>query len=202
MMKNAQIITRMVKIAAVEAKQSGTVVLYLNQVRANTGYGSDITTGGGFALKHCTTQKLKLSRAGGDSARTFVVEVDGEKIPVGHEIKIKVERNRVAVPYKTANMVLFNQPSQFGPVGVDKIDEVATLGLAFGIIQRAGAWYTLPITGERVNGKEAVLKALKEDPKVCDEIRKLVLAHSAKDVYAQERTADEDHPEPEESDDD
>ena len=60
--KQAIIVTRMVKIAAVEAARTGTAVLLVNQVRANLGFGADMTTGGGFALKHVTTMKFKLRR--------------------------------------------------------------------------------------------------------------------------------------------
>lgn len=183
MAAQAKIVTRMVKIAAVEADKTQTVVLLLNQVRANLAYGADTTTGGGFALKHCTTHKLKLSRTG---TMPFKVGED----TVGHEIKIMFERNKVAPPHKVATMVLYNQASEkYGPVGIDLVDEAATVGMRRGVIAQSGAWYTLP-TGERVQGRESVVKALRDDPAVVSMVRERVLALNAGEIVLHDLSAD------------
>lgn len=177
--KQANIVTRMVKIAAVEAAKTGTAVLLLNQVRANLGYGADTTTGGGFALKHVTTMKFKMRRTG---TAPFKAKVGNEDRIVGHEIAIEIQRNGVAPAYRTAIVSLFHVPTEkFGPLGIDRADEAATLGVDIGIIERAGAWYTLP-GGQRVNGREKVVEALRADPKMLDNIRTLVLASVASEV--------------------
>jgi hypothetical protein len=183
MAQQAKIVTRMVKIAAVEADKTQTVVLLLNQVRANLAYGADTTTGGGFALKHCTTHKLKLSRTG-----TMPFKV-GEDI-VGHEIKINFERNKVAPPHKIATMVLFNQTTdKFGPVGIDLVDEAATVGMRRGVIHQKGAWYVLP-TGEQVQGRPAVVQALRDDPAVVQMVREQVLALNVGEIVVHDLEAD------------
>lgn len=173
----AKIVTRMVKIAAVEARKSGTVVILINQVRSNIGgYGADTMTGGGFALKHVTTHKLKLKRTG---TSPYFVKVDGEDRMVGHEIAIDVERNKVAPPRKIATINLFNQASEkYGPRGVDKADEASLLGLKpmVGAIQQNGGWYTILSTGEKVQGREAVVSALRADPELVADIRSRALA--------------------------
>lgn len=172
----AKIVTRMVKIAAVEARLSKAVVILINQVRANLSYGADTTTGGGFALKHCTTHKLKLKRTG---AKPYTVKIDGEEHYVGHELAIQVERNKVAPPRRTAIVSLFNQASEkYGPRGLDRADEAATLGLRrdVGIIQQSGAWYTITTTGERCNGRPALVDALRSDPDTVAKIREAAIA--------------------------
>lgn len=187
MAQQAKIVTRMVKIAAVEAHRTGTIPVFINQVRANLAYGADTTTGGGFALKHATTMKLKASRTG---TVPFKAQVNGEETIVGHEIKVMFERNKVAPPHRVATLVLFNQPSEkYGPVGIDKVDEAATVGMRRGVIQQSGAWYTLP-TGERVNGREAVVHALREDPAVVQMVREKVLALNAGEVILDDIEAD------------
>ncbi len=176
---NAKIVTRMVKIAAGKAAAFGTPVIIINQVRANLSYGADTTTGGGWALKHVTTMKMKFGRT---STKPHTVKMGGADVVVGHEIAIKVERNGVAPAYKTAIITLFNQATvAYGPLGVDKADEAATLGLRLGIIDQTGAWYTLP-GGERVNGREKVVAALRADPSLVEQVRTEALAAVAEDV--------------------
>ncbi len=176
---NAKIVTRMVKIAAGKAAAFGTPVIIINQVRANLSYGADTTTGGGFALKHVSTMKFKFGRTG---TRPFTVKMGGEDVVVGHEIAIKVERNGVAPAYKTAIVTLFNQATaKYGPLGVDKADEAATLGLRLGIVAQKGGWYTLP-SGEVVQGREKVVAALRADPALVEQVRTEALAAVAEDV--------------------
>lgn len=171
----AKIVTRMVKIAAVEAAKNKVVVVMINQVRANLGYGADTTTSGGFALKHCTTHKLKMKRTG---TTPYSMVRDGEKIVVGHELAIEVERNKVAPPKRVAVINLFNQSSEkFGPRGVDRAKEAFVLGKRrdVGAIKQGGAYYTLP-DGEKYQGEENALEALRANPDLVDKIRDQAIA--------------------------
>lgn len=166
----AKIVTRMVKIAAVEADNTSTVVLFLNQVRANLSYGADTTTGGGFALKHVTTHKLKLSRGGREP---FKVKIAGQEKPVevGHEVAVLVERNKVAPPKRRAQFVLFHTPTaKYGPAGIDKVDDAVTVGIRADVIHQRGGYYDLP-TGETVQGREAVVEALRGNYTLIEMIR-------------------------------
>jgi recombination protein RecA len=173
MAAQAKIVTRMVKIAAVEARKTGTVVLLLNQVRANLSYGADTTTGGGFALKHVTTMKLKMRRTG---TPPYKVKIGGEDRVVGHEVSILVERNGVAPAYRTAIISLLHvSTDKYGPLGIDTADEATTLGIDTKVIAQGGAWYTLP-GGDRHNGRDKVVDALRSDIKMLDAVRTAVLA--------------------------
>jgi recombination protein RecA len=179
MAKQAKIVTRMVKIGAVEAARSSTVVNLINQVRANLSYGADTTTGGGFALKHATTMKLKLKRT---DDPPFVVTVAGVKHFVGHKIAIQIERLKVAPKGQTAIVSFFNQPTaKYGPIGIDRADEAASLGITLGIIEQNGAWYVFP-DGAKVNGREKVVDHLREHPNAVEEIREKAIATRAHEV--------------------
>jgi recombination protein RecA len=179
----AKIVTRMVGINSSECRKTGTILYLINQVRANLSYGADTTTGGGFALKHASTIKLKLKRTG---TQPYVTKVGGEDQRVGHEIAALVERNKVALSMKTAMISVFVHPTKkYGPIGVDKVDEAATLGIKLGIIEAKGAWYTLP-DGERVKGRDAVVEALRQAPEMVTQIREQVLARSADEVVEEE----------------
>lgn len=184
--QQARVVTRMVKMAAPAANRSRSVVLFINQLRANvTGMGKATTTGGGFALKHVTTMKMEFKRT---STPVFTLGKTDDKTTVGHELAVKVERNNVAPPGKSAFINLFNQTTeQYGPIGVDKVDEAVTLGLKLGVIPREGAWYTVPGTGERFNGREKLIEGLRAQPDTVEAIRTAVLATRAQDVYAEER---------------
>jgi recombination protein RecA len=189
MAAQAKIVTRMVKMAAPAADRSRTVVLMINQVRANvSGFGKATTTGGGFALKHVTTMRMEFKRTG---TAAYTIGSGENKVPVGHELAVKVERNNVAPHGLTAFISLFNQDTErFGPVGVDKVDEAVTLGIKHGVIAREGAWYTVPGTGERFNGREKLVDGLRGQPDAVATIRAGVLATRASEVYEEERPAD------------
>jgi recombination protein RecA len=170
----AKIVTRMVKIATVEAMQTSTAFIVINQLRANiSGFGKATTTGGGWALRYCSTHKLELRRAG----EGLSVQMDGVKQEVGHEVAVMVERNRVAPPKKRAQFTFIHTPSdKYGPVGIDKADEAATVGLKTRVIlQEAGGYYTIPGTGERVRGRDKMVEALRADSSLVETVRSMAL---------------------------
>jgi recombination protein RecA len=186
MAQQAKIVTRMVKIAATEAPKTHTIPLFINQVRANLSYGADTTTGGGFALKHATTMKMRFRRTGDDPLKASIFGED-KPIIVGHKVAIYIERNGVAPAYKTAIVGLFNQPTEkYGPQGVDIVDEAVTLGLNLGVIDQSGGWYTLPTTGERINGRDKLVEALRHEPDTIADLRTRILATVAGEVHEEE----------------
>lgn len=189
--KAAGVITRMVKMAATYADKHGVSVNYINQQRANLSYGADTTTGGGFALKHCTTMKFKLRATG---TPPYKVKIDGEDVQVGREIALVIERNGVAPAYKTAIVSLITVATEkYGPLGIDAADEAASMGILTKVVQQSGAWYTLP-GGHRVNGKPALVEYLRTDDAMREAIRKSVLAVASGEILDEE-IAPEDIPE-------
>ena len=175
--KEAQVITRMVKINATEAEKTNTTVILINQVRANFGYGADTTTPGGFALKHGTTSKLAIKRAGGGGDTSFKVKINGEERVVGHLLAVNIQRNSVAPAYRTAQFPMFYiATDKYGPVGIDSADEAVTIGLLTKVIDQSGSWYTIKYTGERMQGRDALVETVRQQPDVIAKIRELALA--------------------------
>lgn len=173
----AKVVTRMVKQCSPMGKSNGTATLVINQVRAGNvggGYGADQVSSGGWALKHITSMKIKVQRGG---SLPLTITVDGKPMPVAYETTFKFEKNKCAPYGKVANVWIINQATEkYGPVGVDVIDEAVVFGLRFGIIKGAGtAWNTLP-SGERLNGRDAVVAYLREHSDEVQEIRTQVLA--------------------------
>ena len=171
---HAKLVTRMVKIAASTAFLNGTVVIFINQVRANIGgYGADTDTPGGYALKHCSTGKFAVRRSGGGQLK------EGND-QVGHLTTVKVERNSVAPAYRSAEYALLYLPTtKFGPMGIDTTLEAAQIGKETGVIQLAGAWYTNTLDEQRYNGWEKLLVGLRSDPEMVLKIREAALAKDA-----------------------
>lgn len=188
--KQASIVTRMVNIASTEARKTGVVVLLINQVRANiSNYGPDMTTGGGFALKHVTTMKFKMRKTG---TAPYVIGSGDDKETVGYEIATLVERNKVAVARHTAIFNFMVQATdRYGPLGVDKAHEATVLGERHGIIERKGGWYSLP-DGERLQGGDKVADYLRDRPDMVAEIRQQVVQTRANEVKADEITEGDD----------
>ena len=177
-------------MAAVSCTTTGVTFLIINQVRANIGYGADTTTGGGWALRHTSTTKCKFRRT---SRSPLTVGTGDNKVEVGHEVSVLVERSRVSVPRRKADFVLLRVGTdKFGPIGIDRADEACTLGINHGIIQQSGAWYTLPLTGERLQGREAALSALRSSPEIIEHIRSELLKISASAVVPETDGDDEE----------
>lgn len=181
----AKIVTRMVKIACKQSAENGMVLAIINQVRANLAYGGDITRTGGFALSHVTTHRLKLRRASGtDSVYMIGSKTDRTEVQVGQKIVVLVEKNKVAPPKRTAEITLFNQPTEkYGPIGVDRAYDAFSTGKTAGVFGRRGSWYDLP-DGTEHNGEAAVLTYLRgpDGEKAIEAIREKVLATRAHEV--------------------
>ena len=159
----AKVVTRMVKIAAVLCADTDTTMIIINQVRANIGFTGGTTTGGGFALKHVTTHKIKLRRT-----QTEAFTVGADKQTVGIELAATVEKNKVAPPRRIATFALFVAPStKYGPVGIDRATEAFTVGVRTGAIEQHGSYYQLPGQVRRFQGRDAVLAAVPARPCRC-----------------------------------
>lgn len=178
----AKVITRMVKISAVYAKQYNVALNIINQQRANFGYGADTTRPGGFALTHGSTHRLNVKRG----ENSYKIGTPPNDVQVGYDIAVRVEKNKIAPPQRQARFRFFNQPTAlYGPLGIDRTEEAFTIGSNYGIINRAGAWYTLP-DGERFQGKNPAVIYLKEHPDLVEQIRSEALKAVSDDLVSDE----------------
>lgn len=133
-------------------------IIFINQLRekmATMGYGTPETTPGGRALKFYSTIRLDVRRI--ETLKTSNSEYYGNKV------NIKVVKNKVASPFKTATVdILFGE-------GISKEGEILDLAVENNVVGKSGAWYDY--NGERIGqGKETTRKYLKEHPVVCQDI--------------------------------
>lgn len=146
-------------------------LIFINQIREKVGvlYGNPETTPGGRALKYYAS--IRLTVRAGEKIK------DGTDI-VGHQMKIKVVKNKIAVPFKEATVNLI-----YGE-GVDKADELFQISLKAGLIKQGGAWFSyLNDDGEvrkfdgeliRYQGREKVIEAIRKYPLFYGELEDLI----------------------------
>lgn len=137
-------------------KKSNTLVIFINQIRMKIGvmFGNPETTTGGNALKFYSSVRLDIRRIGAIKK--------GDEI-LGNETRVKVVKNKVAPPFKQVQFdILYGQ-------GISHEGELIDLGVAEGLIDKAGAWYSY--NGNRIGqGKDNVRNYLKENPDMKAEI--------------------------------
>lgn len=133
-----------------------TICIFINQLREKVGvmFGNPETTPGGRALKFYSTIRLEVRRS-------EQIKV-GEQV-IGNKTTIKVVKNKVAPPFKTANVdIMYGE-------GVSHEGELIELATNAGIIEKSGAWFSYK--GEKIGqGKENVKLMLKENKDICKEI--------------------------------
>ena len=142
--------------------KTNTIAIFINQLREKVGvmFGNPETTPGGRALKFYSSIRL-------DIRRNEQIKI-GDKI-VGNKTTIKVVKNKVAPPFKSATVEIM-----YGE-GVSKEGELIDLGVEAGIVDKAGAWFSYQ--GEKLGqGKENVKLLLRDNPELRDEIEKRVRA--------------------------
>ena len=143
--------------------KSNTTVIFINQLRAqiSTGYGAGPTetTTGGRALKFYSSVRIEVKRG--------KQVTQGENV-IGHELWIKVVKNKQAPPFRTAHTTLI-----YGK-GVPKAMSVLDMAIDREVVKRKGSW--LAYKGETLGqGKEGVASYLDEHPELMEEITKDVL---------------------------
>lgn len=143
------------KLTAVIGKTE-TVMIFINQIREKVGimFGNPETTTGGRALKFSSSIRLEVRKGEAIKQGTEVI---------GNRVKIKVAKNKVAPPFRTAEFDLI-----YGE-GYSRIGSIIDMGVAFEIIDKSGAYFSY--NGERLGqGKENAKKFLRERPEVAAEI--------------------------------
>jgi recombination protein RecA len=136
--------------------RSQTTVIFINQIRMKLGvmFGNPETTTGGNALKFYASVRLDIRRI--ESLK------EGQDV-VGSRVRVKVVKNKVAPPFKQAEMdILFNE-------GISKAGEVLDLGVEKNLLEKSGAWYAY--RGERIGqGRDQARQYLRDHPAVCEEL--------------------------------
>ena len=143
------------KLTSTVSKTNSTII-FINQIRMKIGvmFGSPETTSGGNSLKFYASVRLDIRRG---------TAIKDQEEVLGNETRVKVVKNKVAPPFKTADFEII-----YGE-GVSRLGEVIDLATKQDIIEKSGSWYAYK--GNKIGqGKENVKTYLKENPKIAEEL--------------------------------
>ena len=143
-------------------KSANTTAIFINQLREKIGvmFGSPETTTGGRALKFYSSVRLDVRR--------IETLKDGSEM-VGNRTRVKVVKNKVAPPFKQAEFdIIYGE-------GISREGSLIDMGVANGIIRKAGAWFTYE-SDQLGQGKENARNFLKNNPKIAEEIDRRIRA--------------------------
>ncbi len=156
----ARLMSQALRKLTATIKKTNCMVIFINQIRMKIGvmFGSPETTTGGNALKFYASVRLDIRRTGtikkGDEA-------------IGNETRVKVVKNKVAPPFKTAEFdILFGE-------GISRQGEIIDMGVTAKVIEKSGAWYAYQ--GEKIGqGRDNAREFLRENPSLSFEIENKV----------------------------
>jgi recombination protein RecA len=164
------------KLSGVISK-SNTIFIFINQLRSKIGvvFGNPETTTGGNALKFYSSVRLDIRRASQIKS--------GDEVK-GHRMKIKVAKNKLAPPFRIAEVDLI-----YG-VGISKIGVLLDLAVNAEIVQKSGTWFSYE--KERLGqGRDNSIRFLEENPEIAETINHKVRALHNLDPVEQSQAAQE-----------
>ena len=158
------------KLAGIISK-SNTVAVFINQLREKVGimFGNPETTPGGRALKFYSTVRLDVRR---------IEAIKNGSDIIGNRTRIKVAKNKVAPPFRTAEFDIY-----YGE-GVSLESSVLSLATDLGLVKKSGAWFYYGET-RIAQGRDNARQFLKDNKEICDELKTKVLA----EYHLENRTA-------------
>ncbi|MEY2994278.1 MAG: hypothetical protein RL357_1213 [Pseudomonadota bacterium] len=152
----ARLMSQALRKLTASIKKANCTVIFINQIRMKIGvmFGSPETTTGGNALKFYSSVRLDIRRIGSIKK--------GDEV-LGNETRVKVVKNKVAPPFKTAEFDIM-----YGK-GISREGEIVDLGVLHNIVDKSGAWYAY--NGEKIGqGRDNAREFLKENPALAREI--------------------------------
>lgn len=150
------------KLSGVTSK-SKTIAIFINQIREKVGimFGNPEVTPGGRALKFYASVRLDVRRS---------EQIKQGNDIIGNRVKIKVVKNKIAPPFKVAEVdIMYGE-------GISREGSVLDIAADLNIVDKSGAWYSFE--GERLGqGKENVKVLLRENPDLLEKIETKVRVH-------------------------
>ena len=152
----ARLMSQALRKLTATIKKTNCTVIFINQIRMKIGvmFGSPETTTGGNALKFYASVRLDIRRVGSIKK--------GDEV-IGNETRVKVVKNKVSPPFKTADFdILYGE-------GISREGEILDLGVNAKLVDKSGAWYAYK--GEKIGqGKDNSREFLRENPDLAHEI--------------------------------
>jgi len=159
----ARLMSKALRKLTGSVSKTNCTVFFINQIRMKIGimFGSPETTTGGNALKFYASVRLDVRKGS---------QIKDKEESVGNETTVKVVKNKVAPPFRTAKFEII-----YGE-GISKIGEIIDLGVDMNIIEKSGSWYSY--NSVRIGqGKENAKEYLKNNPEMLKEIENKIRAN-------------------------
>lgn len=174
----ARLMSKAMRKLAGVMNRSECTAIFINQIREKIGvmYGNPETTPGGRALKFYSSVRIEIRK--GEAIK------EGSEL-IGNKTNIKVVKNKVAPPFKTAQIEIM-----YGK-GIDMLGEILDFAVEKDIVHKSGAWYSYK-ENKIGQGRESVRTFLKANEELCKEIVEQIQKQNGKVFADSENTKDED----------
>src|SRR5438046_2511280 len=152
----ARLMSQALRKLTATISKTNTVCIFINQLREKIGvmFGNPETTTGGNALKFYCSVRLDIRR---------ISQIKDGDEAIGNRVKVKVVKNKVAPPFRTAEFDLV-----FGEE-ISKTGEIIDMGVELGIVQKSGSWFSYN-SDKLGQGRDAVKQLLLDNPELAKEI--------------------------------
>ncbi|MDR6299712.1 recombinase RecA [Mesonia maritima] len=154
---HARLMSQALRKLTASISKTHCTVIFINQLREKIGvmFGNPETTTGGNALKFYASVRLDIRRS------TQIKDSNSDV--KGNKTRVKVVKNKVAPPFKTAEFdIMYGE-------GISKVGEVIDVGVDYEIIKKAGSWFSYEDT-KLGQGRDAVKTLLKDNPDLMEEL--------------------------------
>jgi recombination protein RecA len=152
----ARLMSQALRKLTATISKTNTICIFINQLREKIGvmFGNPEVTTGGNALKFYSSVRLDIRR---------VSQIKDGDEAVGNRVKVKVVKNKVAPPFRSAEFdIIFGE-------GISKTGEIVDMGVELGIVQKSGSWYSYN-ADKLGQGRDAVKQLLHDNPELSNEI--------------------------------
>lgn len=160
---HARLMSQALRKLTASISKTNCTVIFINQLREKIGvmFGNPETTTGGNALKFYASVRLDIRRS------TQIK--DSNSTVMGNKTRVKVVKNKVAPPFKTAEFdIMYGE-------GVSKVGEILDIAVEHDIIKKSGSWFSYQDT-KLGQGRDAVKSLIKDNPDLMDELEEKVRA--------------------------
>jgi recombination protein RecA len=162
---HARLMSQALRKLTATINKTNTVCIFINQLREKIGvmFGNPETTTGGNALKFYASVRLDIRR---------VSQIKDGDVAVGNRSKVKVVKNKVAPPFRSAEFdIIFGE-------GISKVGEVIDMGVELGIVNKSGSWFSYD-SNKLGQGRDSVKQLLLDNPALAAEIEVKIRAKLA-----------------------
>ncbi|KAA1247654.1 recombinase RecA [Aquimarina sp. RZ0] len=158
---HARLMSQALRKLTSSISKTNCTVIFINQLREKIGvmFGNPETTTGGNALKFYASVRLDIRRS------TQIKDSNSEV--QGNKTRVKVVKNKVAPPFRTAEFDIM-----YG-MGISKTGEVIDIGVDYEIVKKSGSWFSYQDT-KLGQGRDAVKSLLNDNPELMEELEEKI----------------------------